>query len=308
MAAKSLSNCDVRKLLASAKLPALPQSAIQLLQLSQDPDNGPRELAVPIESDPGLTAQVLQFVNSSYFGFAREISNIKMAIMLVGIQTIRNFALWKAVFNLMPNPKCGSFDLRRLWQDSLRRAMFAKKMAELLGAKETEEAFAAALLQDMAVPLLAKEAPEQYRRLLEGRRDGEVRLSHLETELHGWTHAEAAGLICRLWNLPEGLTLRIENHLQLDGCLAEAGRQPSEAAVALSSLLPSAADTVWPECQGFENTYERLRPPQGPKALELLGNIDGDVRTFAPVLKVAVPAKSLSAAYRESVGAVAAPT
>ena len=173
----------------------------------------------------------------------------------------------------MPNPKCGSFDLKRLWQDSLRRAVFAKKMAELLGAKETEEAFAAALLQDMAVPLLAKETPDQYRRLLEGRRDGEVRLSHLETELHGWTHAEAAGVICRLWNLPEGLTLRIENHLQLDGCLAEGGRQPSEAAVALSSLLPSAADTVWPECQGFESAYERLRPTQGPKTLELSGRV-----------------------------------
>ena len=50
----------VESLLAGAQLPALPQSAIRLLQLSQDPENGPAEFAVPIESDPGLTGQVLK--------------------------------------------------------------------------------------------------------------------------------------------------------------------------------------------------------------------------------------------------------
>ena len=50
----------LKELLSSAQLPALPQSAIRLLELSQNPDNGPAEFAVPIESDPGLTGQVLR--------------------------------------------------------------------------------------------------------------------------------------------------------------------------------------------------------------------------------------------------------
>jgi len=87
----------LKELLSSAQLPALPQSAIRLLELSQNPDNGPAEFAVPIESDPGLTGQVLKFVNSSYFGFSREISSVKLAITLVGIRTIKNFSLWSAV-------------------------------------------------------------------------------------------------------------------------------------------------------------------------------------------------------------------
>ena len=173
---------NLKKILAGAQLPALPQSAIRLLELSQDPANGPAEFAVPIESDPGLTGQVLRFVNSSYFGFSREISSIKLAITLVGIRTIKNFALWSAVFSLMPNPKCGPFDLKSLWQDSLRRALFARAAAKLLGMKEAEEPFAAALLQDMAVPLLAKEAPRLYVKLLEARDEGKIRLSFLEEQ------------------------------------------------------------------------------------------------------------------------------
>ena len=91
------------QLVAKAQLPALPQSAIRLLELSQDSENGPPEYAVPIEADPGLTSQILRFVNSSFFGFAQEVANVRLAIALVGVKTIRNFALWNAVFSLMPN-------------------------------------------------------------------------------------------------------------------------------------------------------------------------------------------------------------
>src|SRR5271167_604652 len=143
---------DLNRILQSAQLPALPQSAITLLELSQDPENGPQEFALPIEADPGLAGQILKFVNSSYFGFSREISNVKMAITLVGIRTIKNFSLWSAVFSLIPNPKCGPFDLKNLWQDSLRRGLFARALARQLGLREAEEAFSAALLQDMAIP------------------------------------------------------------------------------------------------------------------------------------------------------------
>src|SRR5262245_45250243 len=58
---------ELSRVLMGAQLPALPQSAIRLLELARNPDNGPREFAVPIEADPGLTGQVLKFVNSSYF-------------------------------------------------------------------------------------------------------------------------------------------------------------------------------------------------------------------------------------------------
>ena len=145
--------------LSSAQLPALPQTAIRLLELSQDASNGPAEFAKPIEADAGLMGQVLRFVNSSYFGFAREISSVRQALQLVGVRTIKNFALWSAVFSLIPNPKFGPFDLKNLWQDSLRRAVFSRLLGKILKLPNSEDLFAAALLQDMAIPLLLKELP-----------------------------------------------------------------------------------------------------------------------------------------------------
>jgi len=58
---------DLEEVLASTQLPALPSSAIKILEVSKDPSNGPAEYAKPIEADAGLMGQVLRFVNSSYF-------------------------------------------------------------------------------------------------------------------------------------------------------------------------------------------------------------------------------------------------
>jgi HD-like signal output (HDOD) protein len=282
----------IESLLAGAQLPALPQSAIRLLQLSQDPENGPAEFATPIESDPGLTGQVLKFVNSSYFGFSREISSIKLAITLVGIRTIKNFALWSAVFSLMPNPKCGPFDLKSLWQDSLRRGLFARALGRQLGQVDSEDLFAAALLQDMAVPLLAKELPEEYDKLFQSRRGGATRLSDLERERFGWTHAEAACLLARRWSLPDEFAELIECHTDFAQLVSE-GATPGQIAVSLSALLPSVQDDFWHERDQMTDAYCQLTNSQESALRPLLADIDAGFEEFAPVLKLAQPSHSL---------------
>ena len=304
MTLASKCSIDLKKILEGAQLPALPQSAIRLLELSQDAANGPAEFAVPIESDPGLAGQVLRFVNSSYFGFSKEISSVKLAITLVGIRTIKNFALWSAVFSLMPNPKCGPFDLKSLWQDSLRRALFARAMGKLLGLKEAEEPFSAALLQDMAVPLLAKEAPAIYEKLLEAREDGEYRLSFLENQMLGWTHAEAAGIMARQWNLPDQFATLVEYHHAVDRFVGEKDSEPGKLAVAMSALLPTTADPIWQEATVFEGHYQTVCPAGGPSVVELLEATDREYAEFAPVLKLSTPGKSLVDSFNE-VAAVA---
>jgi HD-like signal output (HDOD) protein len=285
---------------AGAQLAALPQSAIRLLELTRDPQAGPAEIAVPIEADPGLLGQVLRFVNSSYFGFSRKISSVKLAIALVGIRTVKNFALWNAVFRLIPNPKCGPFDLKDLWRDSLRRALFARTLGRLEALANAEDLFTAALLQDMAIPVLAHEAPEVYLKLLEARRNGRRRLSTIERQLFGWTHAEAAGILARHWKLPEHTAVLIEGHCQMD-CLSDAPAAKSdEWVVALSAMLPSIADPLWVDCQLLEEQYARTAPASTTPLADLLEQVDREFRDFAPVMKVGVPGKSLTDFYQEA--------
>ena len=258
----------------------------------------PGRVAAPIEADPGLAGQVLKFVNSSYFGFARKISSVKAGISLVGVRTIKNFALWNAVFSLVPNPRCGPFDLRSVWQDSLRRALFARAAAKSRGLKNTDEIFTAALLQDMAVPMLAKMFPDVYVKLLDARDQGRRRLSMLEQESLGWTHRQAAAQLSRLWRLPDEFAALLESHSSGSGaCTSPA--ELSREIVALSALLPAAADPAWVECVAWEKRCRQVCPAIASPA-DLLAQVNREFVEFAPVLKLAVPQKSLGESFEEA--------
>jgi HD-like signal output (HDOD) protein len=285
---------SLEEVLSSAQLPALPQTAIRLLELSQDASNGPPEYAKPIEADPGLMGQVLRFVNSSYFGFSREIASVKQALALVGVRTIKNFALWSAVFSLVPDPKFGPFDLKKLWQDSLRRAVFARLLGTKMKLVNAEDLFAAALLQDMAIPLLLKELPEQYEKLLERRGTERLRLSHLERDFFGWDHAQAAAALVRNWRLPEEFAVLIERHPNWEELLNANPPQHDAACVAIASLLPSCQDDKWDDAADFCTGLRRMVQVSDEKLIELLNECDKCFNEFAPIMKLAIPAVSLT--------------
>ena len=280
---------SLEQLLANSQLPALPQSAIRLLQLSQNPDNGPTEFAVPIESDPGLVGQVLKFVNSSYFGFAREIASVKLALSLVGVRTIQNFALWSAVFSVVPNPKCGSLDIKVLWQDSLRRGLFSRAMGRRLKLKDAEDLFTAALLQDMAIPVLAKEMPDKYVALLQESNGDGCRLIELEENRFGWNHAQAAGKMALQWNLPENITTLIASHSVLS--FSPTTMLPS--IVALSAILPGGGGELWAHRETFEAGFEAICQQQFSIA-SVFEEVDLGYNDIAPLMKLSGNIKPLA--------------
>lgn len=289
----------LEQVLASAQLPALPQTAIRLLELSQDASNGPAEYAKPIEADPGLMGQILRFVNSSYFGFSREIASIKQALALVGVRTIKNFALWSAVFSLVPDPKFGPFDLKKLWQDSLRRAVFARLLGRKIKLHNAEDLFAAALLQDMAIPLLLKELPKQYESLLERRDIEKLRLSQLEQGLFGWDHAQAAAALVRNWRLPEEFAVLIERHPNLNELLSVSPPVVDAACVALAALLPSCQDDQWSDWAEFCTGIQQIAPSSNDQVQALLAESDASFEEFAPIMKLALPSKSLQEWFKQ---------
>jgi HD-like signal output (HDOD) protein len=305
MLATAFSADDLQSLLTSEPLPAMPQTAVRLVTLSNDPANGPAEFAVVIEADPGLAVQVLRFVNSSYFGFRSQISSIKQAITLLGIRAVKNFVLWHAVFSLIPQPRSCLFDLKALWRDSLRRGLFARSLSKVLGVADAEEVFAAGLLQDMAVPLLARRAPEEYGRLFYARCASKyrARLSQLEEHQFGWNHAQAAGLVARKWQMPESLTGLIQGHVVTEQDLAAATGDPAKLAVAISALLPADDDAGWPEVVRLEAAYAQVRPQAGPSTEELLGKVDEEFTGMAPLLQVSPPRVALVEKYQKALAA-----
>lgn len=286
---------ELRKVLNVAQLPAMPHSALSVLQLDNDLAKVDiNDLVRPIEADPGLASQVLKFMNSSYFGFQNAISNVKQGIALVGIRIVKNFVLWKAVFSLIPKSKNNYFDVSLLWQDSLRRAMFSRFILTELRKGDPELAFAGALLQDMAVPILMKQKPQEYADFFAilNRHPGQ-QLSMLEKNTFGWTHADAAGMLSRNWKLPEALCDLIENHLLIETLIRQEKPKPSNNVVALSSMMPIGAEEDWAEKTYFMGYFERLFPDQNDLLAKTFAKLDKEYEQYASILQLPQPKRTM---------------
>ncbi|MDR1053911.1 MAG: HDOD domain-containing protein, partial [Planctomycetaceae bacterium] len=278
--------------LRGCKLLALPQSAAKVLELAKNPENGPPELAVPISADPGLMTQILKFANSSFFGFRHKITAVQMALSLICVRTIKNFVLWNAVFAMLPNPKVGPFVLRLVLQDALRRGVFCKVYASYFQGIEPEEIFVVGLLQDIAVPILAQNRPVEYERFLVKLELGDVRLSELENELFGWSHADAGAFLVNEWGLGEDFAQLIQEHISADFMDSGAGNSvTSSAIVQLSSILPSAKETEWYNADRFMEWFQKLAGklnPTGkkmPTPAEVFATCDTQFEDMLPITK-----------------------
>lgn len=305
-----LSDEDYRKLTKKIKgacLLALPQSAVKILELSKDPENGPPEFSAAISTDLGLTSQILRFVNSSYFGFRHKITTIQMALSLVYGRTIKNFVLWNAVFALLPNPKCGPFELRKICQDSLRRGIFAKTVASYFEDIDPEEMLLGGMFQDMALPILAQTWPAEYTTILTRRQNEGKRLSELEQETFGWTHAVAGAYLVDEWGFGDEFADSIENHITPDfefSAKTASVSQLRNAIVAVSSFLPSVLDGEWREADAFLQGYFRLHQKGMPYPDALFAQVDEQLTEMISIAQLDRISKSLVDFHREYVASM----
>jgi HD-like signal output (HDOD) protein len=286
---------ELRRILVTAQLPAMPNSALSVLKMDNDLSKvNIDDLARPIEADPGLAAQVLKFLNSSAFGFQSMVTNIRQGAALVGIRIVKNFVLWKAVFSLIPKSKTGTFDVGMLWQDSLRRAMFARYLLLETQKGDAEMAFAGALLQDMSIPLLLKVKSADYSPLLDSLVKAKTqRLSELEDEYFGWNHADANFVLGHHWKLPEILIDLISNHLKVNEIATNFKQHPERAIVALSALVPSVAYAEWSERELFIHSFESCLPGKSRLFATLFDRVDQDFDEYASLLQIPPPKQSL---------------
>jgi diguanylate cyclase (GGDEF)-like protein len=198
---------------APLRLPSPPHTLAKVIQAASDPSVPVTTLARVVASDPGLSVQLLRMVNSSLYRRGSRIATVDRAVAILGNRSLRNLAMCVAVQNCVKGTITG-FDLDRFWEDSLRRAVAARLLAERACDPSIDpmEAFTFALLQDLGVLALVQTHPDKAaawsaaaNRLAEDRRTG-------EQALFGVAHDGIADDLIHAWSLPDELAMPMRHH------------------------------------------------------------------------------------------------
>lgn len=202
---------QLKRTLGDMELPTFSKTTQALLRDLRDPDAPMSRIGDRLAADPGLSVTVLRLANRASNGLRRPIIDAAHATRLLGRSEIESLVIAAAVKQALPDAKAPGFDSGRFWRDAALRASVAKQLADVTDPARARTAFTAALLQDMAVPLLVSANPECYRDLIA---EGTDQLEAREEERYGWNHATVAGWLCSSWALPDDLTGLIVHHHQ----------------------------------------------------------------------------------------------
>jgi HD-like signal output (HDOD) protein len=252
---------DLRQRLeALTGLPSLPNAALQVLELSRDPEASLPALARVIKTDPALAARVLRAANSAQFSRGRQCENLRQALVTLGMDTTLTITLSFSVVNALRNVDKGAMDYPGFWKRSLVSALAAQALAEFVDGVDRDNLFLAGLLQDIGMLAVNQLEPGLYTR------DGSDGIGHheldeLERSACGATHADIGAWLLRQWGMPDYLPavvaashrLERECHqgkwaatsscVALSGCLADIW-SASDCEVALPRLSDLVSDLV----------------------------------------------------------------
>ena len=187
-----------------SKMPSLPITVSKILEICNDPKTSPADLNQVISLDPVLRGRVMTLINSAYYSLNNQITSLVRAIIMLGINTVKNLALSTAVLSqLSSKNNFQALNIDGFWRHSLCVGVTAKLIAikRKKDPKLLEEYFVAGLLHDIGKIPLNNKMSTDYVTALSLTDKEHAPLYIMEERCLEVNHCEVGKLIIKSWNL-----------------------------------------------------------------------------------------------------------
>ncbi|MBI3902606.1 MAG: HDOD domain-containing protein [Nitrosomonadales bacterium] len=224
-------------------LPAMPVIAQKLLALQMDTEEGERNLLLLIEQDPQISAKIVGLANTAAIGSSVDVTTIRNAAMLLGLNRVKSVATGIAIMSLMTRTPAGRFNMQDLWLHSFGIAFAMLAIARVMPVQlrpQDDHIFLAGLLHDIGFLALAFLDPKRSDRLHAQLAAAPQRPAlEIERELLEVTHDELGSELVRHWNLPDEIIAVLRYHHTPDAAEAAAANPLARMIAIAEKLLPS---------------------------------------------------------------------
>jgi HD-like signal output (HDOD) protein len=256
------------------ELPALPDAVLRVSDETNSAEPSILKIERYLSSDQALTAKVLRVVNSAYYGLSGQVSSIGQAVMILGMQQVRNLVLSVGAISLfeVPGPQRQE-TLKRFWLHSFSTAL----ATQIVGDKKRfdrvtlESAFIAGLLHDVGRLFLFANFTRAYDQMIARAVHIGAPVEMVEWSLLGIGHADIGLQMAQYWKLPEqicevigrhegpfdGTAKPIELCVHVADCLSKHLYYPGNSKLSFS-LHPVAEDWLGCSPEEFEEIKNSL--------------------------------------------------
>ncbi len=199
-------------------LPTLPTVIAKMLELVDNPKTSASSLSNLVMRDQVLTAKILKMANSSFYAFPRQIATVKLALVVLGFENVKEMALSLSVLNTFKGENGRHFDSSLFWQHSIAVGAATRMLARETCYRLAGEAFVAGLLHDIGKVVLNQYLPAEFAKIQSMIFDDGISTEEAEMTVLGVTHAEVGSWLAERWNLPIILVEAIKYHMHPELC------------------------------------------------------------------------------------------
>ena len=251
-----------------------PNLYFKLKKVTEDPDSSFKDIGEVILHDPALSARILKISNSPLFNPESEVETIEHALTFIGMNQLEELVLGTAVMESFKGIPVDVIDINSFWKHSIACALTARLIVEHLRESDAERFYLLGILHDIGSLVIYKKAPKAAKEALQLSEDSSKFLFQVETQVHGFNHAEAGAALFHAWKLPARLIEVVACH-----------HEPTKAkSYSRDASIIHLADIISHELD-LQGTGEGFSPPIDEKILKSVGLTSRDVSTIKRQLK-----------------------
>ena len=259
-------------------LPTPPQVFHQIQKVTNDPNASANDVAAILAEDPSMSVKVLKMTNSAFYGLAREVESVRQAVVIVGMEAVKNLVLSASVLDMFKADHIKEDEQERFWRHSLATGFACRVLARKVksrGFVDPEAAFSAGLLHDVGKNVIACFLKDEYEQFAEARAaDNTTQDFEVEHRVFGYDHAQVGGVLAMQWKLPNKLCDAIMfHHRPLAG-------DDTEPLTCLTYLANYLAKRTF-----YDNGSAYLIGEVDPTVIDWCGVAEEDMDTFEALLR-----------------------
>lgn len=262
-----------KAILQKVAIPPRPEALIKIGEEAKKPEPDVGKIASTIAADVGISAAVLQIVNSPVFRRSKEIQSIQQAVMTLGLK--RLLPLVKSV--ALKTSMGGADKLASFWDTASNIANAASISADLLDKPALKDhAYMLGLFHNAGIPVMLLEYDDYSDILALAEENGWQSVSDEERNRYSTSHTTMSAVLGQKWKLPVVMVETIYYQQDVEGLFSSG--ELSATGLDLMSILKLARHGVH---------YERKNTANDPEwelvedaILERFDLTDSDIETL----------------------------
>ncbi|MCL2647353.1 MAG: HDOD domain-containing protein [Phycisphaerales bacterium] len=185
------------------QIATLPEIAGKVIELVENPKSTAQDLNKLISNDPALCTRILKVVNSAFYGLPGQIGSINRAIVLLGLNAVKNIVIAASINKLFRSGRVSPhFSAKDLWTHSIAVGVMSKLIVQKLNNTLPDEAFLAGLIHDMGILVELQAFREPLVEIAQRATNEQVRYLDLETQIIKVDHQALGSGLTSKWKFP----------------------------------------------------------------------------------------------------------